>query len=137
MARCDSARISTRVTAPLGKTTWLVSSTVPPPARTAAPAAAVSSAISVTGEPGVSAASTVQSCLGTGTAAGDAAGTGAPAGAPPAASFPGMMGEDTRWAVDGPARRTAPPGLERGITAVARPGSYSAEHRTQHPHRTW
>src|SRR6516164_7018645 len=97
MARCDSARISTRVTAPLGKTTWLVSSTVPPPARTAAPAAAVSSAISVTGEPGVSAASTVQSCLGTGTAAGDAAGPGAPAGAPPAASFPGMMGEDTRW----------------------------------------
>ena len=52
MARCDSARMSTRVTAPLGKITWLVSSTWPPPAWTAAVAAAVSSAMSATGEPG-------------------------------------------------------------------------------------
>ena len=61
--------MSTRVTAPLGKITWLVSSTVPPPACTAAVADAVSSVISDTGEPGVSAASTVQSCLGTGAVA--------------------------------------------------------------------
>ena len=101
MARCDSARMSTRVTAPFGKITWLESSTVPPPACTAAVAAAVSSAMSETGEPGVSAASTVQSCLGTGTVAADEGGMGRRVGDRPGASFPGMMGEDTRWPAAG------------------------------------
>ncbi len=112
MARCDSARMSTRVTAPLGKITWLESSTVPRPASTAAAAAAVSSAISETGEPEVSAASTVQSCLGTGTVAADEEGMGRRVGDRPGASFPGMMGEDTRWPAAGRGQpsRAAPAG---------------------------
>ena len=58
MARCDSARISTSVTAPFGNVTWLVSSTWPPPTATASDASAVSWPTSETGEPGVRTAST-------------------------------------------------------------------------------
>ena len=52
MLRCDSARMSTSVTAPFGNTTWLVSSTWPPPAATAADANAVSVPMSATGDAG-------------------------------------------------------------------------------------
>jgi hypothetical protein len=58
MLRCDSARIRTSVIAPLGKTTWLLSSTCPPPTSTAALASSVRAATSATGEPGVQCAST-------------------------------------------------------------------------------
>src|SRR5215467_9996927 len=118
IARCDSARMSTRVTAPLGKITWLVSSTVPPPARTAAVADAVSSVISDTGEPGVSAASTVQSCFGTGAVAAGEGAKGRRVGCRPGASFPGMMGEDTRWPAAG--RGQPSPDLPGHLTAPTR-----------------
>src|SRR6185312_1095534 len=90
----------------------LESSTVPPPACTAAVADAVSSVISDTGEPGVSAASTGQSCLGTGAAAAEEGEKGRRVGCRPGASFPGMMGEDTRWppAGRGQQSRAAPAG---------------------------
>src|ERR1035438_2187293 len=93
--RCDSARMRTRVIAPLGKMTWLASSTLPWPAWTAAVAYAVSWLTSATGESGVRAASSTYSTFG-----GCVCGCHGPAcalGAP----LPGMMWEDTLLAAGG------------------------------------
>src|SRR5215469_8941386 len=110
MLRCDSARMSTRVIAPFGKITWLVSRTLPRPSATAAAVSEVSRATSVTGDDGVSLASTAyksfaelapwrgveggSSLLGQATF-GDSASAGRRSASPLAASMPGMMCEDT------------------------------------------
>src|ERR1700746_2404767 len=89
MLRCDSARISTSVTAPFGKLTWLVSSTCPRPAVTPPTASSVGGPTSVTGDDGVSRASIAYSSF------------GMPASCRRswayllAASMPGMVCEDT------------------------------------------
>src|SRR5258708_34707800 len=89
MLRCDSARISTSVTAPLGKIPWEASSTCPEPASTAATATAVSSARSCTGESGPQIASTANRAFG------DAASCRRSSVYLLAGSIPGMMWQDT------------------------------------------
>ena len=89
MLRCDSARMSTSVIAPFGKITWLVSRTCPFAAVTAADARAVSRATSVTGEDGVSLASTAYKSFGV------SASCRRSSAYLLAASMPGMMWQDT------------------------------------------
>src|SRR5258707_13720871 len=87
--RCDSARISTSVIAPLGKITCEASSTCPAPASTAATATAVSSARSCTGESGPQIPSTANRAFG------DAASCRRSSVYLLAGSIPGMMWQDT------------------------------------------
>src|SRR3984893_5616734 len=97
MLRCDSARMRTRVIAPLGKMTWLASSTWPWPAWTAAVADAGGWPMAANGESGVRAASSAYRTLG-----GDACG-GHGAACVLGAPLPGMMWEDTVLAAGGTA----------------------------------
>src|SRR5260370_19036320 len=94
MLRCDSARMSTSVTAPFGKITWLVSRTWPWPAATAAADSEVSRATSVTGDDRVSLASTAYSSFGVSASARRSSANLL------AASMPGMMWEDTVRSAD-------------------------------------
>src|SRR5215471_9326316 len=95
MLRCDSARISTSVTAPLGKLTCELSSTCPPPALTAAEATAVSSARSWTGDSGPQIASTANKAFG------DAASCRRSSVYLLAGWIPGMMWQDTAGRANG------------------------------------
>src|SRR5260221_14327657 len=94
MLRCDSARMSTSVTAPFGKITWLVSRTWPWPAATAAADSEVSRATSVTGAGRVSLPSTAYSTFGV------SASPRRSSANLLAASMPGMMWEDTVRSAD-------------------------------------
>src|SRR5271170_7067598 len=94
MDRCDSARMSTSVIAPFGKVTWLVSSTWPLPAVTAAAVSEVSRAMSVTGEERVSRASTAYRSFGVSASCLRSCADSL------AASMPGMMCEDTVHSAD-------------------------------------
>src|SRR5215470_3113861 len=96
MLRCDSARMTTSVIAPFGKITLLVSRTWPRPSATAAAVSEVSRAMSVTGDDGVSLASTAYSSFG------DSASARRRSASPLAASMPGMMCEDTVRSADQP-----------------------------------